>query len=355
MGAFCWILGGVAIGIGALRTWSLKYVSNRRGDEIHYVRTADGWSIALHRVKPRKKVKGLSPVILCHGLGANHFNLDLNERYSVAAMLAENGYDCFLIDLRSIGDSARQRLFANGKWDVCFDDFVFKDIPAAIDYVLDLCNAKKVHWVGHSMGGMVAYAFSQFDTVKKVRSVLAIASPGDWKPLRPTFAPVLFLSPVLRLFPVIHNSLFTKFSAPLVPYDKKSPLTRAIYIRENMDPEVLRSAAVNLVDNLPTKLLMQFAGWMKLNGFFSNEGYNYKTNMGKITVPFCFFTGESDFFAPYEGVRNVFEAISSKDKRHIHFSKRNGTQDYGHGDIVLGKSAPMEVFPQVLKWIEEHK
>ena len=44
--------------------------------ERHFGRTADGWTIALHRRRAAVHVPGRLPVLLCHGLGANRFNLD---------------------------------------------------------------------------------------------------------------------------------------------------------------------------------------------------------------------------------------------------------------------------------------
>ena len=97
-------------------------------------------------------------------------------------------------------------MFYPGKWDICFDDFIEKDIPAAIDYVLNLTNQKKVHWVGHSMGGMVAYAFCQLETSKKIKSVCAVASPGNFLPLKRFFTPLMRIMFLAKPFPVLHQA-----------------------------------------------------------------------------------------------------------------------------------------------------
>ena len=350
-----WSLYLLIAAVVMLRFWSARFVSNRRADEVFFVHTSDHWPIALHHYRPRIKKRGLLPVICNHGLGANRFNFDLDDKHSLALTLANQGFDTYIIELRGVGMSRFWQWLYPRKWDILFDDFIEKDIPAAIEFVLKSTGAKKVHWVGHSMGAMVSYAFCQTQTAKKIRSVCAIAGPGDWKQQRKALGPLVSLAFLLKPLPAIHNSFFTRLYTPLLPHIKKDPLRRAIFVRENMSPQVVSLAAVNLVSDNPVSLLMQFVDWLSHNDFFSKDHYSYKANLSKITVPFLFISGQRDFFADYRSVRSVYDAVSSMDKKHIHFSRENGTTDFGHGDIVLGEKAPEQVYPVVVQWIEDHK
>ncbi len=332
-----------------------KYVSKRRADEIHFVRTVDRWPIALHRYPPRKKRAGLAPIIFCHGLGANRFNFDLDDNLSLAVTLANMGYDVFLLELRGIGFSRREKLFYPGKWDICFDDFVEKDIPAAIDFVTEFTGNKKVHWVGHSMGGMVAYAFCQFSVAKKIKSVSAIAGPGNLTPLRPKLMPLINLMFLAKPFPVLHQSFFIKLYAPLAVFLKRNYFLRFLFNSKVMQLSAMKKAAANLISDVPFKLLFQFGQWVKFGDMFSLEGYSYRANFHKIKKPFLFISGEKDVLAGFQTVEEVYKKISSKDKKHVHFSSKSGTTDYGHGDIVISDAARLEVYPVVINWIEEHK
>src|SRR6476619_1116703 len=76
-----------------------------RPDELYRVPTDDGASIALGRYHPRGPRRFAEPVLLCHGLGANRFNLDFDERYSVARYLARRGFETWVLEMRGRGEA----------------------------------------------------------------------------------------------------------------------------------------------------------------------------------------------------------------------------------------------------------
>src|SRR5205823_10342099 len=78
-------------------------------DELEWARTEDGWELPMGRYLPRGRRAVKEPVILCHGMGANRFNLDFNETYSVARYLANHGYETFVIELRGSGLARRYK------------------------------------------------------------------------------------------------------------------------------------------------------------------------------------------------------------------------------------------------------
>src|SRR5262249_32492379 len=119
-------------------------------DELHRVPTEDGAAIALGRYLPLAKRRFAEPVILGHGLGANRFNLDMDERYSLARFLARRGFETWVLELRGRG-------LAGPPKDCSFDDQVNYDVPAALNTVLG-AGHKAVTWVGHSKGGLLLYA-----------------------------------------------------------------------------------------------------------------------------------------------------------------------------------------------------
>src|SRR5689334_240377 len=119
-------------------------------DELYRVPTDDGASIALGRYHPRVARRFAEPVILCHGLGANRFNLDFDERYSVARYLANRGFETWVLELRGRG-------LAGPMVEATFDDQAEHDVRAAIRTVRST-GAERVCWLGHSKGGLAAFA-----------------------------------------------------------------------------------------------------------------------------------------------------------------------------------------------------
>ena len=112
------------------------------------VRTPDLWRVRLCRYRPRKG-EG-EPVFLCHSLLANQFNFTLPRGASLVDVLAESGYDCWVIDLRGARSSIPP--FGRKRSQPTLDDYLLRDIPSALDFICRATGYRQVHWVGHSMG-----------------------------------------------------------------------------------------------------------------------------------------------------------------------------------------------------------
>lgn len=127
-------------------------------DELHFAEAPDGVRLALYRYLPRGGERRGTPVILCHGFTSSRFTGDLMGR-GIARRLAEKGHDVWSLELRGSGRSLRKTDGPRISRQFNFDDHVTKDVPAAIDYVLKTAGSGRVAWVGHSMGGMLLYAY----------------------------------------------------------------------------------------------------------------------------------------------------------------------------------------------------
>ena len=73
------VFAGLAF-IGAVTLWAAFWKAHYRlesgADEVHFVRTPDGWRIALSRYRPRGSTVRRHPVLLCHGLASSHMSFD---------------------------------------------------------------------------------------------------------------------------------------------------------------------------------------------------------------------------------------------------------------------------------------
>ena len=100
------------------------------------------------------------PVILQTGFTANHLAMDLPvEGYSIAQWFHSRGYDVYATNLRGHGEG-EIRSDGPADCDWTYDDFVAYDVGAIIDRVTEI-SGREPFWVGHSMGGMVAYGYLQ--------------------------------------------------------------------------------------------------------------------------------------------------------------------------------------------------
>src|SRR5262249_46641048 len=132
----------------------------------------------LRRTSPRSAVRleptahdTRAPVLLVHGFGQNRYAFHLPSR-SLANYLARAGYDVFNVDLRGHGRSRHlSRLRSRG-----VSDYVTEDIPAAVEEVRRLSGGRPLFLVGHSLGGLVAYAAAP-ELQDSVLGIVSIGSP----------------------------------------------------------------------------------------------------------------------------------------------------------------------------------
>lgn len=317
------------------------------GGEFHHAVTDDGWRIALHR-HPAPGTSRL-PVIVCHGLGANHQSFEADEERNLGKYLSENGYDVWLLDLRGVGSSDRL------SWDYTFDDYVRHDLPAAIEYVKKITGARAVHWIGHSMGGMVMYAYLASGGTG-IRSAVAIGSPASFEQRNDLLSYMFSRKEGLKLISHVPGRSFARFGSRFVRLFRSGPWSMLVWNADNMDLGTMRNLARCGADDMSAKVLKQFSGWISGKFFVSSDGKtDYLAGMSRVTVPILFVAGSLDNLAAPLSVKAAWEAVPAPGKEFRIFARANGdSADYGHTDLVAGKRVREEVFPVLLHWVEAH-
>ena len=312
-------------------------------DQLYRVPTADGAAIGLGRYLPRREPRHATPVVLCHGLGANRFDLDFNERYSLAQFLARKGFETWVLELRGRGTAGKAI-------DTTFDEQAEHDVEAALSTVLST-GATQVFWVGHSKGALVAYAHLAKKPSAPIRALVALGTPVSFDThsgLQPFLKLVM---PALRLG-VIPLRLATRPAAlwGLPP----PPLGSYLANPDNMDAMVMRQAIYNVSADIAGGVARQFARWVKTGAFDADDGFDYRANMKHITVPALLIAGVEDRLAPPSAVKRAAASLGGE-VVYRELSRAEGFRaDYGHGDLTLGRHAPEEVFPLVAEFLSTH-
>ncbi|HEY5952317.1 MAG TPA: alpha/beta fold hydrolase, partial [Kofleriaceae bacterium] len=136
--------------------------------------TEDGCTIVLRRLpRPDGDIVG-PPVLMVHGLCANHRNNDLVPDHSLARHLRTRGRDVWLVTLRS-GHPMRTWRARNR---VRFDHMVEHDLPLAVREVLRHTSATQLDYIGYSMGGMLMYAaIANPELCQQLRRVVLVGAP----------------------------------------------------------------------------------------------------------------------------------------------------------------------------------
>jgi pimeloyl-ACP methyl ester carboxylesterase len=315
------------------------------------VQAADGWSLAIyHRPAARRRFE--EPVLLCHGLSANHKNLDFEPPYSLAAHLAEAGFECFSIDLRGTGASTLPPgLRGWSRYTV--DDHIRFDAAALVEEALARTGARRAFWVGHSMGGLIGYAAAQGALGDRLAGVVSLGSPAFFR-YRPWMVLVLRLGHLAGWPLGIRQSIVSVGLAPFLGH-LTLPLSDVILNPLHVPPPLQRKVFAQVVSSIGRGVLGQFADWVRNDAFRSVDGrVDYREGLRKLRVPLLAIAGSEDRLAPPDVVREAFLLAGSEDKSLMIFGREFGSaMEYGHGDLVFGTGAPTEVYPTLTEWLGE--
>ena len=346
-----WVLAIGALVRLHVALWSRYFHASQYAEQVHFCQTEDGWKLALHRYLPKKQIYK-EPLFLCHGMGANRHNYDMGPGRSLARSLAGQGFDVWVVELRGAGLSTRPRWFSEFKSTFNFDDHLNLDIPAALELVRRVTGEPECIWVGHSMGGMLGYAWLGSRTDSGVRGLVTVSAPVQLN----VSGNVKWSHHLIRLMIVgrtIAFRPFARFFSPFMGWSWRT-LSKIVVSKEEMEGPMLRRCLVNLTENTSGALMRQFFSWIRLGTFESEDKeVNYQANLAKIEQPVLILAADNDHVAPPDAVAPAYERIKSEDKQlRIFGNDRGDDYDFGHGDILLGIHAPELVFVEIFDWLE---
>ena len=274
------------------------------------------------------------PVLLLHGFGQNRRAWHLSGR-SFANHLAAEGFDVFNTELRGHGRSRR----AGAPPPRSLDESVDVDLPAALDTVAALSGHARVFLVGHSLGGLISYAVAAARP-SRVAGVVTLGAPYRFGAGNPTLAlarrAMVSAAAVVgahRPFPMAlvragFRGTAPAWDLPWLPLPLRAwapgafePSLRDEYLREAFDVGTLGQLA-----------------------HVAARAREFERAWSLCEVPALVIAGEHDLLAPPASVHPAFvEGLG----RHRTWA----TLPFGHGDLILGRDAPAQVWPLVTRWL----
>jgi polyhydroxyalkanoate synthase len=300
--------------------------------EIVTVETEDGWACELRRYQAEGP-----PVLLVHGMGANHYNFDYAEPISLADTLQQQGYDVWIVPLR--GDRGCEAPSRRASRSISFDDYVRYDLPAAVHAVLDHTGQAQVGWVGHSLGGMLLYAWLGQEP-ETVFAGVAVGSPAAFPepPSRQTTARLVGMLPPRGNLPVVALMRATAWMGRHHPsYDRLAN-------PENLDPATLRGLARHAMSDIPVPLAHQARQWAEVGAITALDGTRWIPEQSEVGVPLLVAAGPLDRVVGESNVAVACEIFP--DCRYVRLA------EYGHIDPVVGIRAREEVYPQIVAFLD---
>ncbi len=331
--------------------WRRRLSTPHAFDAVHELSTGDGATVIVARVLPIGAPARLPPIVLVHGLAMNRHAMAFDLETSLAGALARSGRDVWCVELRGAGSAA----FARHHRRSDFDTYLEHDVPAALAHVMAATGASQVDWVGFSMGGMLAYAYSASGAgTGHIRRLVTIGSPMQLRPV-PAFQLIAALgAPSTLLLKRVPTGLLLAMMAPLMPPFLPGALTPGLLAR-NYAPGRLRRALVTAMADAPSGVIAQFARWIFARGEVSDRDGALKRlpDLARVTTPTLVIAGSRDRLAQPASVAVGFEALGAAEKQHLVIGPSSGARDdYDHLDLVLAGSAAVDVFPHVTAWLE---
>ncbi|KAK2992875.1 hypothetical protein RJ640_028117 [Escallonia rubra] len=298
---------------------------------------------------------------------------------SLALILADAGYDVWIANTRGTRFSRRHlRLDPSNPafWNWTWDDLVSHDLPAAIDFVFKQ-TGQKTHYVGHSMGTLIALAsFSEGKQIDKVRSA-ALLSPIAYLSHMTTalgdVAARAFAGEITTLFGLAE---FNPRGAPVASFlkalcaypgvdcfDLLSALTgnncclNASTVELFLKNEPQSTATKNMVHLAQTvrdgKLAKYDYGSADLNVEHYGEAKPPVYNLANIPHNFPLFLsyGGRDALSDPRDVATLLDSLKLHDidKLSVQYIK-----DYAHADFIMGVSAKDLVYNQILTFLRRN-
>jgi polyhydroxyalkanoate synthase len=323
--------------------------------EIAHPVTTDGWHLTVEHFAPAPGTKvHPRPVVLCHGVLANRRFFELEGDGSLPLVLSRAGFDVWLVDLRGRPDTAARDGSSLHDYDI--DDLVRYDLDAILGYVLAQTHAKDVAWVGHSLGGMVAYARLGTMHETRIGALVTVGSPGLFAPASRAILRGIEAEGALAIVPGIPVETFAALDGHLGISLAPSSLEDAIFTRENIPAETYARLEEVGVSDGSKRELRQFSRCVRAGEFVSADGrVSYTRALGAITVPSLVLVGRADELADPLIGREVFEHLGSQDKELVVAGRAEGfSTDFGHVDLLVGPSARRDVFPRIVAWLQRH-
>jgi pimeloyl-ACP methyl ester carboxylesterase len=321
-----------------------------RGDSGSFVKelvvTGGRVPLAMVRKRAASREGGTrAPVLLVHGFGQNRYAWHLPSR-SFANRLAHAGYDVFNLDLRGHG---RSRHFGARRCQGV-EDYVREDLPAAIEEIQALSGGRSVWVVGHSLGGLVAYA-SAPNLSGAVSGIVSIGSPYHFTRGSFTLGAMALVARALALAPLPNAPL------PLAPIGATMhrlrrfaespfyPIPLRGWHAGSCEPLVLEQHLRLAFDQAALAETIDMFDWAAQRRFGGRE-YDFVERFEQMDLPLFVIAGANDDLAPPVSVRPGFLRSRSRDKTYR-------VLPLGHIDLLVGRDAPILTWSLVTEWLDK--
>uniref|UniRef100_A0AAQ5YU19 Lipase n=1 Tax=Amphiprion ocellaris TaxID=80972 RepID=A0AAQ5YU19_AMPOC len=343
--------------------------------EEHQVLTEDGYILTVNRIPHGlKQTAGSRPAILLqHGLLAAGSNWITNPpNCSLGYVLADAGYDVWMGNSRGNTWSRKHRRLSPLEeefWRFSHDEMALKDLPAVVDYILKVTQQQQIFYIGHSQGTTIAFiAFSTLpELASKIKLFLGLAPVAT---VAFTSSPMTKLSflPDALIWDLFGRRDFLPQSHMIEWFaehvcEKHSELCGNLFFllcgfdEKNLNMTRTPVYTTHCPAGTSVQNMVHWAQVGKLTAFDfgpagNMEHYNQSVppqyHVQDMKVPTALFSGGQDTLADPKDVALLLTQVSNL-VFHQHI------KHWEHLDFIWGLDAPEQMFPSILKLLQEHR
>jgi lysosomal acid lipase/cholesteryl ester hydrolase len=355
--------------------------------ESHTVVTEDGYILTLHRIPRSKnssqKVSPRKTVLLHHGLlGSSADWIIPGPKKGLAYILSEAGYDVWMANVRG-NTYSRAHVSRNidsfAFWNFTFHEVSQHDLPAVIDYIMDLKGWDvKINYIGHSMGTTVLFAMlstkTQYNKVLRAGFALApVAYMTDIK--SPIHILAKFSNNIEYLLKLLGANEFlpqnavlrwlSKHACEINHYEEVICENSLFVLCGHDEKQFNKSLLPMILSHVPagasTRTLVHYAQEIKQSGRFQQFDFGPEGNLKqygtptppeypvhKITLPIALLSAENDWLSGDIDVTNLYVQLANPIEHYIVPMK-----EFNHVDFLWGIDAPTLVYIKLLQLLDE--
>lgn len=306
-------------------------------------RSCDGWQSVVHVLPPRPGGSG-EPVLLAHALGLAPDAFRLDEHRSLAGALRRAGFAVYLMGHRGDRGSEPPRLGATFD----FDDVLEQDVPAALRRILDHSRARRVHWVGHGIGGQLGLAFAGRGGSHQLASLTAMCAPVSFE-RRSTASEIRRARRVLDMLPshwTLPASSVAWAAAPWVRDGRSLGASLAADAPGDLTRGLLCLGSQDVV----VGLARQVGRWMSEGVWSDRTGLlDYAVSLGNARAPLLVIAAEDDPLCPPAHALDAIARWGGAEHSAVVLEVAS------HLDPLIGGVASEQVNRPVLSWLHAHR
>ncbi len=230
--------------------------------------------------------------------------------------LAESGLDVWLYEWSNHGLSSDPGLPLSA------DFHALHEVPAVVEEVKRRTGSDQVFWVAHSGGGFLPHMYlaRSPDSAGDFRGIVALGS-------QTTAAGDTLLGRLRILILALGCHLFGNAPGH----------------RVGLGPEPESKG-----------FMLQWARWNWSKNWAGLDRWDYHEGLRQVSVPMLAIAGGNDWVAPSRGCRALYESIAHPASQFVLAGKEQGfSEDYNHSRLALSRSAQREIWPLVLRWMQQ--